>query len=88
MIGPPGLPKVGRPVSSLARDKRGAAHDRWRMLKWAGGLYLAGVVAHSGHHMAYYLSEGIGLSLAAGLTEAPTSLAWPADLIATLMALV
>ena len=88
MIGPPGLPKVGRAVSSLARDKRGAAHDRWRALRWAAGLYLAGVVAHSGHHMAYYLPEGIGPSLAAGLTEAPMSLAWPGDLIATLMTLV
>ena len=87
MIGPPGLPKVGRRIFSFARNKQVAARDRWRPLKWAAGLYLAGVVAHSGHHMAFDLPAGIGPSFGEVLTSAPTSLAWPADLIATLMTL-
>jgi hypothetical protein len=28
------------------------SRDRLQPLKWAAGLYLAGVLAHSGHHMA------------------------------------
>jgi hypothetical protein len=87
MIGPPGLPKVGRRIYSFVRKNGQVARHRGLALKWALGLYFAGVLAHSGHHMAYYLPEGLGPSLAAGLTGAPTSLAWPADLIATLITL-
>jgi len=87
MIGPPGLPKFGRRVFSFAGTATSAVRRRRLALKWAAGLYLAGVVVHSGHHMSFYLHEGIGSSLAQGITDAPTSFAWPADLIATLMTL-
>lgn len=84
MIGPPGLPKPWRrnvaPVGgpALASSRRDAA-------RWAAGLYLAGVVAHFGHHMAFDLPGGSDPSVAEALTTAPVSLVWPADLIGTLM---
>ncbi len=88
MIGPPGLPKVGRRVFSFVRNNgAAAARYRWRAAKWVLGLYFAGVIAHSGHHMSFYLHDGLGTSLTAGLTGAPTSFVWPADLIRTLIAL-
>ena len=88
MIGPPGLPKVGRRVFSFVRKNgAAAARHRWGAAKWVVGLYFAGVVAHFGHHMSFYLHAGIGQSLNAGLTGAPTSLVWPADLIVALIAL-
>lgn len=85
MIGPPGLPKLGRPVSHVA----GSPPSRLRLLplKWISGLYLAGVLAHFSHTMAFNLPAGIGRSLFEALSNAPTSLVWPADLIGTLMAL-
>lgn len=84
MIGPPGVPKIGRRVFILA-DR--PARRRWlgEALKWAAGLYLAGVVAHFGHHMAFDLPEGRDPSLHEALTTAPVSLVWPADLIGTLI---
>jgi hypothetical protein len=87
MIGPPGLPKVGRRVFRFTRASRSASRDRLQPLRWAVGLYLAGVLAHFGHHMAFDLPAGIDPSLGEALTSAPTSLAWPADLIGTLMTL-
>jgi len=48
-------------------------------------FYFAGVLAHFGHHMAFDLPAGIDASLGEALISAPTSLAWPADLIGTLM---
>ena len=87
MIGPPGLPKVGRRVFSFARKPRAPLRDRLRPLKWAAGLYLAGVLAHFGHHMAFDLPAGIDRSFAELLGSAPMSLVWPADLIGTLIQL-
>jgi hypothetical protein len=85
MIGPPGLPKVGRRVFSYSRGRQKPPRDRLLPLKWAVGLYLAGVLAHFSHHMAFDLPAGIDPSLGEALISAPTSLAWPADLIGTLM---
>jgi hypothetical protein len=79
MIGPPGLPKIGRRVPP------GRAGGRQQSWKWIAGLYLAGVLAHFGHHMAFDLPAGIDPSLNEALTSAPTSLVWPADLIGTLI---
>jgi len=87
MIGPPGLPKVGRRVFSFNRKRQAPSHDRLLPLKWAIGLYFAGVLAHFSHHMAFDLPTGIDPSLGEALTSAPTSLVWPADLIGTLMTL-
>ena len=80
MIGPPGLPKFGRRVFSFAtsREHRRERRQAW---KWLAGLYLAGVLAHFSHHMTF----GLPASLDDVLMSAPTSLAWPADLIGTLM---
>ena len=84
MIGPPGLPKPWRrsaaPGARPMRSRWG--RDAWR---WAAGLYLAGVIAHFGHHMAFDLPVGSDPSLHEALTTAPVSLVWPADLIGTLM---
>jgi hypothetical protein len=85
MIGPPGLPKAGRRVFSFAGSARAPARDRLLPLKWAAGLYLAGVLAHFGHHMAFDLPAGIDPSFSDVLGSAPTSLVWPADLIETLI---
>jgi hypothetical protein len=85
MIGPPGLPKIGRRVFSFAVSSRAPSRDRLQPLKWAAGLYLAGVLAHFGHHMAFDLPAGIGPSFGEVLGSAPTSLVWPADLIGTLI---
>lgn len=84
MIGPPGLPKPWR--RSLAPPGR-LLRSRWRreVLRWAVGLYFAGVLAHFGHHMAFDLPDGSDSSLTEALTSAPVSLAWPADLIGTLI---
>jgi hypothetical protein len=87
MIGPPGLPKIGRRVFRFARTPQAPSRDRLLPLKWAIGLYFAGVLAHFSHHMAFDLPDGIDPSLAEVLISAPTSLAWPADLIGTLMTL-
>ena len=84
MIGPPGLPKVGRRVFRFA-GRKVPSRDRQQPLKWLAGLYLAGVLAHFGHHMAFDLPAGIDPSFGEALTSAPTSLVWPADLIGTLI---
>jgi hypothetical protein len=85
MIGPPGLPKFGRRVFSLAGAPARARLPLLQPLKWAAGLYLAGVLAHFSHHMALGLPAGMSLDDA--LFSAPVSLVWPADLIGTLIAL-
>lgn len=85
MIGPPGLPKFGRRVSSFAPAPAPARLSLLLPLKWATGLYLAGVLAHFSHHMALGLPAGMSLDDA--LISAPVSLVWPADLIGTLIAL-
>jgi hypothetical protein len=85
MIGPPGLPKLGRRVFSFAasRARTRVEQDAW---KWATGLYLAGVLAHFSHHMAVELpADGVDPSLRAALHSAPTSLVWPVDAIQTLV---
>ena len=87
MIGPPGLPKLGRRVFSSAGAQPAQVGMRLHSWKWLTGLYLAGVLAHFSHHMAFDLPAGIDPSLREALVSAPTSLAWPADLIGTLMAL-
>jgi hypothetical protein len=85
MIGPPGLPKLGRRVFSFATG--GArVRERQEAWKWVVGLYMAGVLAHFGHHMAFDLpADGIDPSLGAAIQSAPTSLVWPVDAIETLI---
>jgi hypothetical protein len=85
MIGPPGLPKPWR-RSIASVDRSPPAHWRRAAFTWAG-LYFAGVVAHFGHHMAFDLPIGSDPSLTDALATAPVSLAWPVDLIGTLMEL-
>jgi hypothetical protein len=83
MIGPPGLPKVGRRVFHFA-GSAGRLPLRLWPLKLAAALYFAGVLAHFGHHMAVDLPAGARLHEA--LARAPLCLVWPADLIGTLIA--
>jgi hypothetical protein len=85
MIGPPGLPKFGRRVFSFAASRRRASRERQHAWKWLAGLYLAGVLAHFSHHMAFDLPRGMDPSFGEALTSAPISLVWPADLIGTLI---
>ncbi len=66
-----------------APSARAGARQRW--WKWIAGLYLAGVLAHFSHHMAFDLPAGSDPSFGEALASAPTSLVWPADLIGTLM---
>ena len=70
---------------SFAAAQPAQPRARLLALKWAGALYLAGVLAHFSDHMAYQLS--VGMPLDAVLTSAPICLVWPADLIGTLIAL-
>jgi hypothetical protein len=86
MIGPPGLPKYGRRVFSF-KTTSPARPRRRHIWKWVAGLYLAGVLAHFSHSMAFDLPRGSNPTLAAALTTAPISLVWPADLIGTLIQL-
>ena len=86
MIGPPGLPKFGRRVFAFATVKPGRSRQRHNNAwKWLTGLYLAGVLAHFSHHLAFDFSRG-DPSFDAALASAPVSLVWPADLIGTLIA--
>jgi hypothetical protein len=87
MIGPPGLPKLGRRVFSFAAARPTRSPARLLPLKWAAGLYLAGVLAHFSHHLAFDLPAGIDPSLNTALISVPVSLMWPADLIGTLIKL-
>ena len=85
MIGPPGLPKIGRRVFYFVGAPPAPSRLPMLALKWASALYLAGVLAHYSHHLALGLPAGMSFDQA--LVSAPISLAWPADLIGTLMAL-
>lgn len=87
MIGPPGLPKLGRPLSHVAGAARPAVRLPLQPIKWAASLYFAGVLAHFSHTMAFYFPAGLDRSFLAALANAPISLVWPADLIGTLIAL-
>jgi hypothetical protein len=82
MIGPPGLPKLGRRIFSSRTPGLARAPQRQAGWKWFAGLYLAGVLAHFSHHMAFDLPDP---SFGEVLVSAPFSLVWPADLIQTLM---
>lgn len=84
MIGPPRLPIHSRRAFPPAA--RGALHDPRNGWRWIAGLYVAGVLAHFSHHMAFDLpADGIDPTFRIALSSAPTSLVWPADLIHTLI---
>jgi hypothetical protein len=85
MIGPPGLPKYGRRVFAFAAPKQSRLRQHQHAWKWVTGLYLAGVLAHFGHHMVG-LPDGSDPPIEA-LTSVPMSLVWPADLMKTLIEL-
>lgn len=71
------------PAARAALQARSGSN--WR---WLAGLYLAGVLAHFSHHMAFDLpADGINPSLGVVVASVPTSLIWPADLIHTLIEL-
>ncbi|HUC09536.1 MAG TPA: hypothetical protein VL985_03820 [Stellaceae bacterium] len=55
-------------------------------MKLAAGLYMAGVLAHFSHHLAFDFARG-DPSFGRALVSAPVSLVWPADLIGTLISL-
>ena len=83
MIGPPGIPKLGRRIFSFATAIPAPQRDPLWPVKWAAALYVAGVLAHFSDHMAYQLSSGQPLHQV--LSSAPVCLVWPADLIGTLI---
>ena len=87
MIGPPGLPKAGRRSLADAPERPARRRGRLAPLKWLAALYVAGVFAHFSHHMAFGLPAGSDASLVEALASAPVSLAWPADLVGTLIRL-
>lgn len=86
MIGPPGLPKYGRRVFSF-KTPAPARSNRRQAWKWVAGLYMAGVLAHFSHSLAFDLPKGSNSTLTDALATAPISLVWPADLIGTLIQL-
>jgi hypothetical protein len=86
MIGPPGVPKFGRRVFSFAAATPKRARQSLPAWKWLAGLYLAGVLAHFSHHMVAVPPSPGDPGFVEALTSAPLSLAWPADLIGTLIA--
>jgi hypothetical protein len=87
MIGPPGLPKIGRRVFHFHGPNPSRLRVPLLAGKWAVCFYFAGVLAHFTHRMAFDLPAGTDPSFRAALASAPISLAWPADLIGTLLAL-
>jgi hypothetical protein len=81
MIGPPGFPHLGRRVSGRVRTP-----EQQHAWKWASALYMAGVLAHFSHHMAFDLpADHIDPSLGVAIHSAPTSIFWPVDAIHTLI---
>ena len=86
MIGPPGLPKFGRRVFSFAASTRERTRHERHGWKWFAGLYAAGVLAHFSHHMVAVPPTPGDPAFIEALSSAPLSLAWPADLIGTLIA--
>jgi hypothetical protein len=87
MIGPPGLPKIGRRIFRLSAPRPDRLRAPVVAFKWSVCFYFAGVLAHFAHHMAFDLPVGTDPSLQVALASAPISLAWPADLIGTLLTL-
>jgi hypothetical protein len=87
MIGPPGLPKIGRRIFRFSAPRPDRLSVPLRAFKWTVCFYFAGAAAHFSHHMAFDLPAGTDPSFDAALASAPTSLAWPADLIGTLLTL-
>jgi hypothetical protein len=87
MIGPPGLPKIGRRTSRRAAPRPDRLRVPLLACKWTVCFYFAGVLAHFAHHMAFDLPAGTDPSFQVALASAPISLAWPADLIGTLLTL-
>lgn len=87
MIGPPGLPKIGRRVSRFRSPPPRPLRVPCLAFKWALVLYAAGAVAHFAHHMAFDLPAGTDPSFHVALASAPVALTWPADLIGTLLTL-
>jgi hypothetical protein len=86
MIGPPRLPIQSR--RAFPHAARSALQERGNAWRWIAGLYLAGVLAHFSHHMAFDLpANGSDPTFGTVLSSAPISLAWPADLIHTLIEL-
>jgi len=86
MIGPPGLPKFGRRVFSFRNLKPKTRRQCGPAVRVLTGLYLAGVLAHFSHHLAFTFAQG-DPSLGNALVVVPFSLVWPADLIGTLISL-
>jgi hypothetical protein len=86
MIGPPGVPKFGRRVFSFAASEPKRARQSQSAWKWFVGLYAAGVLAHFSHHMVAVPPAPGDPAFVEALASAPLSLAWPADLIGTLIA--
>jgi hypothetical protein len=86
MIGPPGLPKFGRRVFSFRAEKPKTRRPRGAATRVLAGLYLAGVLAHFSHHLAFTFAQG-DPSLGSALVVVPVSLVWPADLIGTLISI-
>jgi hypothetical protein len=87
MIGPPGLPKIGRRVFHFRAPRPSRLRVPFRIFKWALAFYAAGVAAHFAHHMAFDLPAGTDPSFQTALASAPVALTWPADLIGTLLTL-
>jgi hypothetical protein len=86
MIGPPGLPKFGRRVFAFAGAKQMRRPHQRHGWKWLAGFYVAGVLAHFSHHMVAVAPPPGDPAFIEALASAPLSLAWPADLIGTLIA--
>jgi len=86
MIGPPGLPKFGRRVFSFRGANPQARRNCGPAVRVLTGLYLAGVLAHFSHHLAFTFAQG-DPSLGRALVVVPVSLVWPADLIGTLISI-
>jgi hypothetical protein len=85
MIGPPGLPKFGRRVFSLVGASGARRRQQRHGWKWLAGLYVAGILAHFSHHMVAVPPAPGDPAVIEALANAPWSLAWPADLIGTLI---
>jgi hypothetical protein len=87
MIGPPGLPKIGRRVFRFRSPRPSPLRVPCLAFKWAVVFYAAGAIAHFAHHMAFGLPAGTDPSFHVALASAPVALTWPADLIGTLLTL-
>jgi hypothetical protein len=86
MIGPPGLPKFGRRVFSFRAEQPKTRRQSGPAARILAALYLAGVLAHFSHHLAFTFAQG-DPSFGNALVVVPVSLVWPADLIGTLISI-